>query len=263
MEELGRLILKKVTQKIEEVGVFIAFVGKVLRYFVRRPIRFHLFLQQIELLGVNSVSIILLAGLAIGMIFALQMIILIQPFQAEIGVGAAVAVAMAQELAPIITTLMLIAKNGSAMAAELGTMKVTEQIDALESMSVDAIHYLVVPRVVASLLIFPILTMLANVVGALGALFIATGLYKIDGASYVDYMFGVLRPAHIYIGLIKASIMGFMVSTICCFHGLQVTQGAKGVGDGATKAVVTASVSILIADYLLASFLNPLFFASR
>jgi phospholipid/cholesterol/gamma-HCH transport system permease protein len=242
-------------KRLEEVGRYFAFIGEVLRYILRRPFRFSQYLAEIELIGVNSVLIILLSGGAIGMIFALQMVALLQPFQAEIGTGAAVAIAMSRELAPVITTLMLIAKNGSAMAAELGTMRVTEQIDALESMSVDPIHYLVLPKVVASVLVFPILTLLANVVGSLGSYLISTLLYGIDSASYTSYMFDLLHPRDIFIGIIKSSIMGFIVATICCFHGLRTSQGAKGVGDSATKAVVASSVAILVADYVLASLM--------
>jgi len=253
-------LLQKIIKIFEDTGFFFVFLGNLFKYWFKRPIRWHLYMYEIEHLGVNSVPVILLAGLAIGMIFALQSVVLLQPFQAEIGTGAAVAVALAQELAPIITTLMLIAKNGSAMAAELGTMRVTEQIDALESMSIDPIHYLVVPRVVASILVFPVLTMLANLVGALGSFFISTTLYGIDSASYTDYMFNVLKTKDIAIGLIKSVVMGFMVSTISCFHGLHVSQGAKGVGEGATKAVVTSSVAILVADYILTTVMRPIFF---
>lgn len=257
---MTKVILYKILEKIEQVGLYFVFVVKVVRKSFSRPFRWNLYLNEIELLGVNSVPIILLAGLAIGMIFALQSVVLLQPFQAEIGTGAGVAVALAQELAPIITTLMLIAKNGSAMAAELGTMEVTEQIDALESMSIDPVHYLVVPRVFASLLVFPLLTMLANLVGSFGSYFISTSLYGIDSASYTNYMFNVLKTADIAIGLIKSVIMGFMVSTISCFFGLHVTQGAKGVGEGATRAVVVSSVSILVADYILITIMRPIFF---
>lgn len=253
-------LLEKLMQLLEDTGLFFVFLGKVFKKSFSKPFRWNLYLYEIEHLGVNSVPVILLAGLAIGMIFALQSVVLLQPFQAEIGTGAAVAVALAQELAPIITTLMLIAKNGSAMAAELGTMRVTEQIDALESMSVDPVHYLVVPRIVASILVFPVLTMLANLVGSLGSYFISTTLYGIDAASYVDYMFNVLKTKDIAIGLIKSVVMGFMVAAISCYHGLHVSQGAKGVGEGTTRAVVMSSVAILVADYILTTIMRPIFF---
>ncbi len=252
-------MLKRMTGHIEDVGKYFVFVGDVLKSVPRKPFRLGLYFEEMEHLGVNSIVVILLAGLAIGMIFALQMVSLLQPFQAEIGVGAAVAVALGREFAPIITVLMLIAKNGSAMAAELGTMRVTEQIDALESMSVNPVHYLVLPRVVASILTFPALTMLANLVGVIGAYFISTTLYGIDPASYFDYMIDVLKPKDIVIGLIKSAIMGLIVATICCYYGMNTKQGAKGVGDSATRAVVSSSVSILLADYVLATVMMTLF----
>jgi phospholipid/cholesterol/gamma-HCH transport system permease protein len=250
-----------VFNKLEGIGQYFAFLWEILRCSLKRPFRITQYVSEIELLGVNSVLIILLSGGAIGMIFALQMVALLQPFQAEIGVGAAVAIALSRELAPVITTLMLIAKNGSAMAAELGTMRVTEQIDALESMSISSVHYLVLPKVIASFLVFPILTLLANIVGTLGAYFISIYLFDIDSASYLDYMFSFLRPRDIFVGLVKAAIMGFIVATVCCFNGLRTSQGAKGVGDSATKAVVASSVAILVADYILTTIMLPFIYA--
>jgi phospholipid/cholesterol/gamma-HCH transport system permease protein len=236
---------------LEETGQYFFFLGETFRCFTRRPFRIAQYIGEIEHLGINSVLIILLSGGAIGMIFALQMVALLQPFQAEIGTGAAVAIALSRELAPVVTTLMLIAKNGSAMAAELGTMQVTEQVDALESMSISAVHYLVLPRVLASLLVFPMLTLLANVIGTFGAYLISVYLYGIDAASYLDYLFSFLSPRDVNVGLIKAAVMGLIVSTVCCFYGLRTKAGAKGVGDSATKAVVVSSVTILVADYML------------
>jgi phospholipid/cholesterol/gamma-HCH transport system permease protein len=217
-------------------------------------------LAEIEHLGGNSIMIIFLSGAAMGMIFSLQMVTFLQPFSVEIGVGAAVAIALARELGPVITTLMLIAKNGSAMAAELGTMEVTEQIDAMESMSINVVHYLVMPKVVASFFVFPVLTLLADVIGVIGSFIIAVPLFNIDSAGYLDYMFDFTNPRDIFFGLVKAAVMGVMTATICCFNGLRTTQGARGVGDSATRAVVVSSVSILVADYLLTTLMLPLIY---
>lgn len=251
-------MLRKFAEKFETLGQFVVFLAEILRSIPKRPSRAKRILSEIEHLGVNSVLIIFLSGGAMGMIFSLQLVSFLQPFQFEIGVGAAVAIALSRELAPVITTLMLIAKNGSAMAAELGTMKVTEQIDALESMSINVVHYLVFPRVVASMIVFPLLTMLADIIGIIGAFVIAVFLFSVDSAGYVDYMLDFVSPIDIYFGLIKAVIMGVMTATICCFNGLKTTQGAKGVGDSATKAVMISSVSILVADYLLTTLMLPL-----
>ncbi|MDR1306851.1 MAG: ABC transporter permease [Treponema sp.] len=238
-------------RKLDGLGRYFVFLGELLRVSMRKPFRWARYLSEIERLGVNSVFIILLSGGAMGMIFALQLVGILQLFNAEIGTGAVTAVTLARELAPVITTLMLIAKNGSAMAAELGTMRVTEQIDALEAMSVNVVHYLVLPKVLASLVVFPVLTLLANVIGTLGSYFISVFLFAIDPAGFLDYLFEMLIPLDIISGLVKAVVMGFITATICCFCGLAAGQGAKGVGDGANRAVVMSSVSILVADYIL------------
>ena len=254
-------MLANLAQKLDVLGRFVVFLGELVRCFPKKPSRFSQVLGEIENLGVNSILIIFLSGIAIGMIFALQLATFLQAFSAEIAVGAAVSVTLARELAPVITTLMLIAKNGSAMAAELGTMKVTEQIDALESMSVNVVHYLVLPKVIASFLVFPVLTLLANVIGIIGAFIISVFLFNIDSAGFLDYMLDFLGPRDILMGLIKAAIMGIMTATICCFNGLRTTQGARGVGDSATRAVVISSVSILVADYLLTTLMLPLIYS--
>ena len=253
-------MLRNLRETLETLGRYFVFLGEILRSIPKRPSRFGQCLGEIEHLGVNSVPIIFLSGGAMGMIFSLQMVTFLQPFQVEIGVGAAVAIALSRELAPVITTLMLIAKNGSAMAAELGTMNVTEQIDALESMSINVVHYLVLPRVVASLFVFPVLTLLADVVGIIGSYVIAIFLFNVDSAGYLDYMFDFVNPRDVYFGLVKAAVMGIMTATICCFNGLKTTQGARGVGDSATRAVVISSVSILVADYLLTTLMLPLIY---
>ena len=256
----GYKVLHKIFKMLETLGRYFAFLGEIVRCIPKKPSRFIQVLIEIEHLGVNSILIIFLSGAAMGMIFALQLVSFLQAFSAEIAAGAAVAVSLARELAPIITTLMLIAKNGSAMAAELGTMRVTEQIDALESMSVNVVHYLVQPKVIASVLVFPVLTLLANVIGIIGSFIISVFLFSIDSAGYVNYMFDFLGPRDIFVGLIKSVVMGIMTATICCFYGLRTVQGAKGVGDSATHAVVTSSVSILVADYLLTTIMLPLIY---
>ena len=194
------------------------------------------------------------------MIFALQITMLMAQFQAEAMVGAAVGLTLARELAPVITTLMLIAKNGSAMTAEIGTMKVTEQIDAMATMSVDPVHYLVVPRTVASVVVFPILTAMANVVGIIGSFVVAVMMMDVDRGAFFDQLFWFVNPVDVYSGLIKAAVMGFMMAVICSYFGFYSARGAKGVGEAATKAVVTSSVGILVADYVMADLMLKLLY---
>ncbi|MCL2374116.1 MAG: ABC transporter permease [Treponema sp.] len=252
--------MQKITETLETLGRYIVFLGEIFLSIFRRPSRFAQVLKELERIGVDSISIIFISGAAIGMVFTLQLMTFLEPFQAEIGVGALVGIALGRQLAPLITTLMLIAKNGSAMAAELGTMKVTEQVDALESMSVNVVHYLVLPKVIAALLAFPLLTLLANVVGIIGASFIAIFVFQVDSAGYLDYMFYMMIPMDIMSGLLKATVMGFITATICCFNGLGTTQGAMGVGDSTTRAVVLSSVSIMVADYILTTLMLPILY---
>jgi len=238
----------------------VLYWGGTVRGLVRRPFRYWLIIEQIEHMGVKSVPIIALSSMAIGMIFALQMIALLRPFQAEVITGMAVAVSMARELAPVITTLMLIAKNGSAMSAEIGTMNVTEQIDAMETMSVDPVHYLAVPRIIAAVIVFPVLTLLANVIGVVGSYIIGVYVMNVESAAYLDQMFTGLTPIDVISGLIKAAVMGYIVALICTYMGFKAEGGAQGVGNTSTTAVVTSSVAILIADYVMASLMMGWYF---
>ncbi|MCA1753586.1 MAG: ABC transporter permease [Spirochaeta sp.] len=237
---------------LEQFGAFFLFWMSSLRSVFRRPFRGRHLLEQLERIGVESVPIIGLSSLAIGMIFSLQMVQLLQPFRAEVAVGTAVAVTLARELAPIITALMLIGKNGSAMAAEIGTMRVTEQIDAMETMSVDPIQFLTTPRVMACIVMFPMLTLMANVVGVFGAWVIAVGVMDVESATYLEQMFRVLSAGDILQGMVKAAVMGYLTAIICTFYGYYAENGAQGVGEASTRAVVTSSVAILIADYVMA-----------
>lgn len=243
-----------------ELGRFFVFLGSVLRNIPRRPYRLRLLGEQIERIGVRSIPIIGLSSFAIGMIFSLQMTMLMARFRAETMVGAAVGLTLARELAPVITALMLIAKNGSAMTAELGTMRVTEQLDAMQTMAVDPVHYLVTPRVLASMIAFPVLTGLANVIGLIGSYIVAVGMMSVDPGGFTDQLFQFVDPTDIYSGLIKATVMGFMMAVICSYYGFNTGRGAQGVGEASTRAVVTTSVGILIADYVMADLMLKLLY---
>jgi len=247
--------LKNLTENLEEVGSISVFAGKCFYNLFRPPWRFNLFLEQLDRIGVQSIPIITLSSLSIGMIFSLQITGLLAMFRAESMVGAGIGLTLARELSPVITSLMLIARNGSAMTAELGTMRVTEQIDALETMSVDPIKYLVVPRMTASIVAFPLLTALSNVVGVIGSFFVATTTKNVDPGSFLEQLYSMVDPPDIISGVGKAMIMGIMVSIICSYYGFYSEGGSKGVGISATKAVVISSVGILIADYIMADIL--------
>lgn len=259
LEKLGR----SAESGFIELGKFWLFLFAAGKWCFKKPFRISLITEQFEKNGVNSVQIITVSSLAVGMIFSLQSTFMMRLFNAESYVGATVAIILGRELAPVMTALMLIAKNGSAMTAEIGTMKVTEQIDAMETMAVNPIHYLVVPRIFASILAYPLLSGIANIVGVMGAYFVAVVLQGVDGASFLDVMYFFMDPEDIYAGLIKASVMGFIVTVICCYFGFATKNGAKGVGEATTQAVVTASISILIADYVMGAIMIPIFFLPK
>jgi len=242
------------------LGKFYSYVFDVVKYSFKSPWRFKLLADQMHKIGVQSIPIVFLSSLAIGMIFALQFTHVLRLFRAEILVGSSVAMTFGRELAPVVTALMLIAKNGSAMAAELGTMKVTEQIDAMETMSVNPIHYLVVPKVFASLIVFPVLAGLSNVIGVAGAYFVSVILLDVDPGAYLQKMYWYTNPEDIWTGILKAAFLGVIVAVISSYHGLMTKNGAKGVGESTTKAVVYSSVTILLADYVLTDFMIKLFY---
>lgn len=240
---------------VETLGGIAMLSLDVLRWLLRRPYRFVLFLQQMQFVGVGSFFIVMLTGLFTGMVFALQTVSGFSRFNAESLVGGAVALALTREMAPVMAAMMTTARAGSAMAAELGTMRVTEQIDALVTMAVNPVHYLVVPRVIAAVIMVPLLTVLFDFVGMLGAYAVAVHLMGVDEGAFLQNIEKFLEPHDILSGLYKAAVFGFLVAVISTYKGFNTTGGAKGVGQATTMAVVLSSVSIFVADYVLSAFL--------
>lgn len=253
-------LYSKMLYGLERLGLFWVFSMEVFKWTFRRPRRFRLLTAQIEHMGVASVPIIVLSSFAIGMIMSLQLINVLGLFRSEPLAGAAVGITMARELAPVITALMLIAKNGSAITAEIGSMRISEQIDAMETMSVHPIQYLVVPRVWAAVIVFPILTALANVIGIAGSYAVSVWYKSVDKASYLFELYRMVNPKDVYSGIIKATVLGLIVGLISSFYGYYVKGGSKAVGDAATRSVVAASVSILIADFIMTDILLKVMF---
>lgn len=241
------------------LGDFLDFVRRVFFWCFRPPFRPALLLKEIEKIGVKSTMIVCLVALFSGMVFALQSGSSFRLFGAETLVGATVGIALTRELAPVFTALMIVARAGSSMAAEIGTMKVTEQVDALQTMAVNPIQYLVVPKVIATTLMTPLLTGLFNGVGMVGAYLVAVFLLGIPEGPYLERFRYFVDPQDVYQGLIKAVIFGVLLSLIACYKGYRTEHGAEGVGKATTQAVVLASVFILVSDYFLATWLLQLF----
>jgi phospholipid/cholesterol/gamma-HCH transport system permease protein len=217
----------------------------------RPPFRWRIYLQQLEFVGVGSLVIVLLTGAFTGMVFAVQSAYAFSLFNAEGYVGVTVALALTRELAPVLTGLMVTGRVGSSIATEIGTMGVTEQIDALRSMAVNPVQYLVSPRLFASIVMLPILTLLFSLVGIVGAWVVAVLGLGLDEGVFRRRILDAMDPWDVWSGLIKAAIFGLIMTAIASHAGYTASGGARGVGMATTKAVVYSSVAVLVSDYLL------------
>jgi phospholipid/cholesterol/gamma-HCH transport system permease protein len=236
---------------LEDFGRMILFAFEAAAWAVRPPFRPNQILAQMAFIGVGSVFIVGVTGTFAGMVFALQMNYAMKQFAAEGYVGGSVAFSLARELAPVFTALMVTGRAGSAIATELGTMRVTEQLDAMESMAVNPIQYLVVPRILASLLMFPVLTMVFNGLGYAGGFVMGVYVARIPIGPYLQHTKEFMTPSDILHGLLKAVIFGLIVSVITTWRGYAASGGARGVGEGTTRGVVMSSIAILLADYAI------------
>jgi phospholipid/cholesterol/gamma-HCH transport system permease protein len=237
-----------------EMKTFAKFIKEVFHWMFRRPFRINLIFQQLEFVGNQSLNIILISGLAVGAVFGLQIGAVFQVFRAESLMGAATAKALCQELAPLVTAILLTGRAGSAMTAEISTMKVNEQVDAMEAMAVDPISYLVVPRFVAAILIIPLLCAVFIFVGVLGAYIAGVFLFNIDQGLFVEKMTMIVAPKDIWRGLIKSFAFSGIMASIACRYGLNARGGAKGVGIATTNSVVVTLLAILFVDVIITYF---------
>lgn len=238
-----------------EVGRFFQMVGWVFAWTPRRPWDFRELVRQMVRVGVDSLPVVLLTALFTGMVMALQTFATLKRFHAEAYVGSLVALSMVRELAPVIGALLIAGRCGSAMAAEIGTMRVTEQIDALEVLATNPVHYLVVPRVWAATITLPALVCFANAIGIGGGYLISVYYFDANPVSYLANTFQFMDVDDFTSGLIKAAVFGFILSVVGCQKGFYTTGGAEGVGRATTRAVVLASISILGTDFFLTKLL--------
>ncbi len=221
----------------------------------RPPFRIKLLFQAMEFVGVGSLFIVCLTGLFTGAVFALQGAGAFKLFNAEALVGSTVAISLARELSPVLTGLMVTGRAGSGIATELGTMRVTEQIDALYTMAVNPVQYLVVPRFIAGLIMVPLLSALFTLVGMVGCYIVGVMLLGIDEGVFLAKVRWFVDPSDITSGLIKACAFGGILTMVGCYKGFYASGGARGVGLATTQSVVVSSVFILIADYFLTAMM--------
>ena len=242
--------LKPLGRPFEILGELSMFTGASTLAIFRRPYRVGLLFGQLEFMAWGSLFVVGLTGLFTGMVLALQTVYAFGLFNAQSLVGATVELSLARELAPIFTCIVVVARVGSAVATELGTMRVTEQIDALETMAVDPLNYLVVPRIVAAAIAAPILTMLFNAIALFGAYMIAVWAKDLSPGTFLNRLQYLVEVKDVTNGLGKAAVIGFVVTTIACYRGYRAEGGARGVGIATTQAVVGGLVAIFAIDYI-------------
>lgn len=233
------------------LGSYLIFCKESFRRMVFPLVDRRLLLQQMEFVGVRSFWIIVMAAVMVGAVFGIQFGKIFKNFGTESLIGAAAAFALSKELAPVIGSFLVTGRSGSAMAAEIANMKVNEQIDAMAVMSVNPIGYLCSPRILASMLMMPLLSGLFVLVGVMSAYFVGVTLFEIDTGLFIDKIQWISKPSHIIEGLEKAMIFGAVFSSIGCYKGFNASGGAKGVGRATTSAVVISLVVILVSDFFI------------
>ena len=239
----------------EEMGRITLFFLETLVLTFKPPYRVGLLVKAMEFVGVGSLFIILLTGAFSGAVMALQFIYALEMIEGETMVGGSVALSLSRELSPVLAALMVTGRAGSAMATELGTMRVTEQIDAMETMAVNPIQYLVVPRLWASAIMLPILAVIFTLVGMAGCHLVSVEWMGVDYGLYMKTTRDWMDPWDLWIGNIKAFVFGLTFAVISCYKGFHAEGGARGVGRATTSAVVISSVMIFVLDYILTALM--------
>lgn len=241
-------------RKIRSLGILSGLVKHSFRHIFSGHIRFKLVGQEMYKLGTRSLTLINVTALFIGMVFAIQIAYSLDFIGAKYYLGTILGISIVRELGPVVSALLIAGRAGSGMAAEIGSMKITEQVDALRAMGISPVEYLMVPRILAMLIMTPILTLYADFVGIAGGLIISKYQLNIDGYFYMHKVTQMLTMNDVFSGLSKSLFFGFFVAVISCYHGFSVRRGSSEVGHAATKAVVASSITILVSDFFLTRF---------
>jgi phospholipid/cholesterol/gamma-HCH transport system permease protein len=259
----GSSLLDRVRRKTDEALLYLGGLSdlamQTVQQFIRGPIDRAIVVAQFDQIGVRSLSIVAITSLFIGMVLALQTAYSLSDFGGSLFIGKVVSLSLIRELAPVLMALMVGGRVGAGIAAELGTMKVTEQIDALRALATNPVRKLVVPRVLATTIMMPLLTTLACFIGILGGLIIAVGSLHLSSNFYIRSVIETVKYNDLASGIGKTFFFGFAIGLIACFNGLSTTGGADGVGRSTTATVVTASITVLILDFFLTKLFLFLF----
>jgi phospholipid/cholesterol/gamma-HCH transport system permease protein len=240
---------------LSRMGRMFLFLTNAVYFIFIPPFKFDLLLRQMRFLGSKSMVVILLTGSFTGMVLALQLFYTLRKFGSEALLGPAIALSLIRELGPVLSALMVTGRAGSALTAEIGMMRISEQIDALTAMALNPIRYLIVPNIVAGIIVFPLLTAIFDLIGIYGGYFVGVNLLGVSSGTYFSQMQNFVEMEDIRIGLYKSASFGVIVSWICCYKGFYTGYGAEGVSKSTTEAVVVSSILILIWDYFIGSIL--------
>lgn len=244
----------RVTELLQQLGDVALLSGRTFYHAARPPYELRALVQQMDHVGVKSISICGIAAVFTGLVLALQTSYGLARFGAKAYVGIVVSLSMVRELGPVLTALLVGGRVGSGITAELGAMKVTEQIDAMRALGANYIKKLVVPRVVSTMLVLPLLTVLADALGILGGMVISRYEFHVDSHLYLSTIWRSLRLADLLSGLGKTVVFGFLIGIVGCYNGLEVSGGTEGIGRATTATVVTSAILILISDFFLTKF---------
>ncbi len=238
-----------------ETGKVLLLLARTLRQMLMPPYEVKVIVKQMLEVGVKSVPVAFVTALFTGMVLALQTYTGFKRFGAEAVVGSVVALSMTREMGPVLTGLIVAGRAGAAMAAELATMRVTEQIDALETLATNPVKYLIVPRFIAGMVMLPALTVVSDIIGIAGGYLITVGLFGTSSSLYWKRTWDFITLDDIYNGLAKACFFGAAIALLSCYKGFYSGGGAEGVGKATTGAVVISFMTILISDYFLSAWL--------
>lgn len=250
---------RRVETALTNVGQIADLAVQTVQQAMRGPIERDVVIAQMEQVGVRSLSIVAVTSLFIGMVLALQTAYSLADFGGKLFIGKVVSLSLVRELAPVLMSLMVGGRVGAGMAAEIGTMKVTEQIDALRALATNPVRKLVVPKVLATTLMFPLLTIISCAVGILGGLLIAVGNLHLSANFYMRSVIESVAYNDLASGVSKTFFFGFAIGLIACYNGLRTTGGADGVGRATTVTVVSGAISVLIMDFFLTKLFLLLF----
>jgi phospholipid/cholesterol/gamma-HCH transport system permease protein len=224
-------------------------------FLIKKPPKFEHFFKQLSFIGSETLPVVLVTSFFSGGVIVVETYSTFHRFNAEYLLGAVVAISMARELGPVLTALMVVARVGSAMTAQIGTMKITEQIDALRVLAVNPVRYLISPRLLAAVMALPLLSIISDVVGIFGGWFVAVKIYGVNDYLFWQKMKDIVELYDFIGGLYKATVFGFLIAAVSCYFGFATKGGAEGVGRATTASVVTSAMLVLIVDYFLSAII--------